>query len=120
MIKFPEFSTLSHLIYSCCVFIVVGHCNGPRISDSSDFVVCFNPLVSPTSDCSTPCSDPSSTSESLKKSDCAPVPFDLVCAKTGCQIMDFVDSRSEVTDKGVPKVYRSPEKTEGEILARDR
>lgn len=50
MIKFPEFSILSHLTSSCGVFIVVGHCNGPRISDSSDFVVCFSPLVSRTSD----------------------------------------------------------------------
>lgn len=53
-VKFPEFSILSHLTYSCCTFIVVGHCNGPKIPDGSDFVVCFNPLVSHTSNCSYP------------------------------------------------------------------
>lgn len=82
MVKFPEFSILSHLTSSCCAFIVVGHCNCPRISDSSGFVVCFNPLVSHTSDCCSTRSNRPGAFDSLKKSACAPVPFDLVCAKT--------------------------------------
>lgn len=79
MVKFPEFSILSHLTSSCCVFIAAGQCNGPRISDGSDFAVCFNPLVSHTSDCFTPCSNPSSAFDNFKKNACALVPFNLVC-----------------------------------------
>lgn len=79
MVKFPEFSILSRLTFSYCAFIAAGHCNGPRISDSSDFVVCFNPLVCHTPDCFTPCSNPSSASGNFKKNACAPVPFNLVC-----------------------------------------